>query len=146
VRCTWQVGLEVLGVVVPIVDLDTRGTLAAHLQDLYCPYGVPAPDASAVVAYLVGVGLAGVLVLLATIWAGWPRVALGAAALHRGPVRRHCSCLRNLTVSEYGQPILPTWLGVVGLLPCLAGLVAVVLLWRRGTGRPDKNRYGYAGD
>jgi hypothetical protein len=67
-------------------------------------------------------------------------VALGAAALHRGPVRRHCSCLRNLTVSEYGQPILPTWLGVVGLLPCLAGLVAVVLLWRRSTGPPLRPR------
>lgn len=41
----------------------------------------------------------------------------------------------DLAVSEYGQPILPMWLGLVGLLPCVAGLVAVVLLWRRGAGR-----------
>ena len=129
------VALELLGAAVPIVDLVTRGALGAHLQALYSPYGVPAPDALVVVAYLVAVGVVGALVWLATIWVvrrsqRWARVLatvalLGALAMAGA----------DLTVSEYGQPILPTWLGLVGLLPCVAGLVAVVLLWRRGVGR-----------
>ena len=40
----------------------------------------------------------------------------------------------NLAVSEYGTTILPTWLGLVGMLPCLPGVVAVVALWRHGRG------------
>jgi hypothetical protein len=37
----------------------------------------------------------------------------------------------SLTISEYGGvPVLPTWVGVLWLLPCVPGLVAVVQLWR----------------
>ncbi len=43
----------------------------------------------------------------------------------------------DLSATEYGRPILPTWLGVLGLLPALPGLVAVVLLWRRTRRAPN---------
>jgi hypothetical protein len=130
------VGLELLGAAVPVVDLDARGTIAAHLQALYSPYGVPAPDASLVVVYLVAVGVVGALLWLAAIRAlrrGWRWARLFSTAVLLGAL---AVAGADLTVSEYGQPILPTWLGLVGLLPCVAGLVAVILLWRRGTGRP----------
>jgi hypothetical protein len=129
------VALELLGAAVPIVDLGTRGAVAAHLQALYSPYGVSAPDASVVVIYLVAVGVVGALVWLATIrmlrrrWR-WARLFATVALLCALAIAG-----ADLTVSEYGLPILPTWLGLVGLLPSLAGLVAVVLLWRPGTGR-----------
>lgn len=129
------VALELLVAAVPIVDLQTRGALAAHLQALYAPYGVPAPDASVVVAYLVAVGVVGALGWLVTLWAvrrGWRWAPLLATVVLLVALAVTGA---DLAVSEYGQPILPTWLGLVGLLPCVAGLVAVVLLWRRGAGR-----------
>ncbi len=107
------------------------GDLAAHLQAVYAGTGVPAPAASAITTFLVGVGLFGMLCWVATIQAvrrgrrGAPVMAtaflvLGAAL-----------AVVELTVAEYGRPVLPAWLGVLGLLPCLPGLVAVVLLSRR---------------
>ncbi|MFP5020922.1 hypothetical protein [Pseudonocardia phyllosphaerae] len=35
-----------------------------------------------------------------------------------------------LTASEYGTTLVPTWLGLLGLLPPLVGAGAVVQLWR----------------
>jgi hypothetical protein len=37
-----------------------------------------------------------------------------------------------LLVSEHGARIFPTLWGLAGLLPCIAGLVAVTSLWRPG--------------
>ena len=34
-----------------------------------------------------------------------------------------------LFVFEFGTPIFPTAWGILGLLPCTAGLVAVTLMW-----------------
>ena len=75
------------------------------------------------------------LVWLATIWVvrrglRWARLLATLALLGALAVAG-----ADLTLAEYGRPILPTWLGLVGLLPCGAGLVAVVLLWRRGPER-----------
>ena len=126
---------DLLAAAVRVVDVMTGGALAAHLQALYGPYGVPAPDASVVVAYLVTVGIVGALMWLLTIRAvrrEWRGARLFATAVLLGALTVAAA---DLTVSEYGRPILPTWLGLVGLLPCVAGLVAAVLLWRRGAGR-----------
>ena len=123
-------GLTVVALAAPIVDQLTAGTLAAHLQTVYAGSGVAAPAASAITASLVGLGALGVLCWAATIQAvrrgrrGGPVMAtaflvLGAAL-----------AVVDLTVAEYGQPILPAWVGVLGLLPWLPGLVAVVMLSR----------------
>jgi hypothetical protein len=131
-----EVGLALtaLALAVPIVDQLTVRGLAAHLHAVYAGYGVSEPPASVIVTYLVVVGAIGTVSWLVTIWAirhyrRWARpVATGLFLLATG------LAVVNLTASEYGnQPVLPRWLGLVGLLPCLAGLVAVVLLWR-GTG------------
>jgi hypothetical protein len=123
--------LTVVALAAPAVDQLTAGTLAAHLQTVYAGTGAVAPAASAITAYLVVVGLVGVLCWVATIQAARRRrrraPAMAAAFLVLGAAL----ALVDLTVTEYGRPILPTWLGVLGLLPCLPGLVAVVLLARR---------------
>jgi hypothetical protein len=124
-------GLTLVALAAPVVDQLTAGTLAAHLQTVYAGSGVVVPAAAAITASLVGLGALGVLCWVATIQAvrrgrrGAPVMAtaflvLGAAL-----------AVVDLTVAEYGRPILPVWVGVLGLLPCLPGLVAVVLLLRR---------------
>ena len=45
--------------------------------------------------------------------------------------------LLNLSVSEYGTRIFPTVWGILGLLPCVAGLVAVILLWTPGRAKDE---------
>lgn len=125
------VALTVVSLAAPVVDLLTVGELAAHLQTVYAGTGVPAPAASAITASLVGLGLLGVLCWVATIQAvrrGRRGASVMAAAFL---VLGAALTVGELTVAEYGRPILPTWVGMLGLLPCLPGLVALVLLSRR---------------
>lgn len=123
--------LTVVSLAAPVVDQLTARDLAAHLQTVYAGTGVPTPAASAITTSLVGVGLLGVLCWVATIQTvrrgrrGAPVMATAFLALGAA------FTVVELTVAEYGRPILPAWVGVLGLLPCLPGLVAVVLLSRR---------------
>jgi hypothetical protein len=82
-------------------------------------------------SYLVAIGALGITAWLWMVWAvikqrRWARPA--ATTLF---VLASGLAVANLTVREYGQTILPTQVGLVGLLPCLAGLAAVTLLWMR---------------
>ncbi|MFD4197930.1 hypothetical protein [Amycolatopsis thermoflava] len=76
------------------------------------------------------VGVLGALGWLGTVWAHrrdrrwtWP---LAVTLLVLGTAL----AVTNLTITEYGGQLVPTWLGVVGLAPSIAGLVAVILLRR----------------
>jgi hypothetical protein len=123
--------LTVVALAAPVVDQVTTGTLAAHLETVYAGSGVAAPAAPAITIYLVVVGVVGVLCWVATIEAVRRRRRRAPATAAAFLVLGAALAVVDLTVSEYGRPILPAWLGVLGLLPCLAGLVAVVLLSRR---------------
>ena len=129
--------LTVVALAAPVVDQLTAGTLAAHLRAVYAGSGVAAPAASEVTAYLVGLGVLGALAWVATIRAARrgrrSAPVMAAAFLVLGAVL----AVVDLSVTEYGRPILPAWLGVLGLLPALPGLVAVVLLWRRTRRAPN---------
>ena len=124
-------GLTVVAFAAPVVDQLTVGTLAAHLQTVYAGSGVAAPATSGITASLVSLGVLGVFCWVATIRAAHrgrraaPVMAAGFLVLGAA------LAVVDLTVAEYGRPILPAWVGVLGLLPCLPGLVAVVLLARR---------------
>jgi uncharacterized membrane protein YidH (DUF202 family) len=130
-RPSIPVALTALALAVPVVDQLTVKSLAVHVHAVYAGYGVPEPPASVIVTYLVVVGAIGTVSWLIAIWAirhhrRWARpVATALFLLATG------LAVVNLTASEYGnQTVLPQWLGLVGLLPCLAGLVAVIPLWR----------------
>jgi hypothetical protein len=123
--------LTVVAAVVPIVDQLTVHGIATHLNAVYAGTGVPPPAASGPIVYLVVLEVFGILAWLVTIQAvrrgrRWARpVATGLLAVAT------VLAVMDLTASEYGtEPILPLWLGVVGLLPCLAGFVAIALMWR----------------
>ncbi|MCD2198173.1 hypothetical protein LQ327_32865 [Actinomycetospora endophytica] len=53
--------LTLVALAVPVVDQLTVGSLAAHLRAAYAGTGVAPPAASAITAYLVGLGLLGLL-------------------------------------------------------------------------------------
>lgn len=123
--------LSVAAMLALAANLASTDMLARHLHEVYAGYAVSPPDEVAVATYLFTLGGLGIVAWLWMVWAvrrqkRWARlVATGMFVL------ASVVAVANLTVTEYGQTILPTQFGLAGLVPCLAGLVAVVLLWRR---------------
>jgi len=127
-------GLTVAAVIVAYVDHATGNVLAGHIRAGYPTY-TPARIDSAVTTYLVYLSVAGAIgavCWLAAIWAvkAGKRWARGAATalFALGSVIALTDLLIKDTSGDTG---LPPLLGLAGMLPCLAGLVAVTLLWRR---------------
>jgi len=127
-------GLTVAAIIVAYVDHATANVLAGHIRAGYPAYTQARID-TAVTTYLVYlsvVGVLGIICWLATIRAvkAGKRWARGAAtalfALGTG------IAVTDLLVKDTsGDTGLPPLLGWAGMLPCLAGLLAVTLLWRR---------------
>ncbi|MCA5894197.1 hypothetical protein LEP48_12685 [Isoptericola sp. NEAU-Y5] len=124
--------LTVLMTLVPFLDGGTR-LLADHVRTGYPSYGQAQVDA-AVTTYqylLAGVGVLGVAAWFWTMRAvrarrRWSRgAAVGAFAL---AVVVALTAL--LTPDTSGEAGLAPALGWAGLAPCVAGGIAVVLLWR----------------
>lgn len=125
--------LTVLATAAPYVDHATIGGLADHVRAGYPAYGQAEID-SAVTVYLVYLSVVGALGAGCWLWttravrAGrrWARPAATAMfALGTGVA------LFDLLVRDTsGDTGLSPLLGGIGLLPSLAGLVAVVLLWK----------------
>jgi hypothetical protein len=133
-RCARALGLTVAAMIVAYVDHAAGNVLAGHIRAGYPAYTQARID-SAVTTYLVYlsvVGALGIICWLAAIWAvkAGKRWALGAAtalfALGTG-----IALLDLLIKDTSGDTGLPPLLGWAGMLPCLAGLLAVTLLWRR---------------
>jgi hypothetical protein len=126
--------LTVVVTVVPFIDRVTANVLAEHIGAGYPTYTDARID-SAVTLYLVYlsvVGALGVAGWLLTIWAvkarkRWARgLATTMFVLGTG-----IAVLNLLIKDTSGDTGLPPLLGWTGMLPCLAGLLAVALLWRR---------------
>jgi len=126
--------LTVGAAIAPYVDRATAGVLAAHVHSGYPAYSQERAD-SAVTTWLVILSVVGVLGVAGWIgairavrsdrrWARWTATilfALGASV-----------ALTLLLVREpTGQLGLPPVLGWIGVLPSLAGALAVFRLWRR---------------
>lgn len=87
-------------------------------------------NAGPIVTYLVTVGALGTASWLWTIWAVKRQKSWALTTATIIFVLASGDALVNLLAREYGNTILPTPLGILVVLPCLAGLVAVILLWR----------------
>jgi hypothetical protein len=93
--------------------------LAEHLDEVYEGYASP-PDEAGVAAYLFTLGALGVLGWLWMLWAvagqkRWARPVATVLFLLASVV-----AVANLIVTEYGRTILPTSIGLAGLVPCVA--------------------------
>lgn len=126
-------GLAVIATIVPYFDHVTGNTLADHIRDGYPTYPQHRIDTAATtwLAYLSVLGVLGIVFWSVAIWATrtgkwWIRgYATAMLALGAG------TALFNLFVRDTsGDTGLPPLLGWVGILPSLAGLVGVTLLWR----------------
>lgn len=126
--------LALVATLAPYIDRATANLLAEHIQTGYPSYGQARIDTAVgtYLIYLTVLGAVGILSWLVVIraatagrrWTRWAAAGLCVAGT--------CIALFNLTIVDTsGDTGLPPVLGWVGLLPCLAGLLAVVLMWRR---------------
>ncbi|SNT54043.1 hypothetical protein SAMN05443665_104127 [Actinomadura meyerae] len=126
--------LTIVATVYPLVDLGTTHVLADHVRATYPAYDSGEVDA-AVTAYLAilsVVGVLGVLGWLGTMWAVRGRRAWAPWAASGVWLAAACLALTGLTVKDTsGEVGLAPPLAWLQVLPCVPGLVAVVLLWRR---------------
>jgi hypothetical protein len=128
---TLWIGLATSGLVTAATVLDQLvfGTLETHLQHVYEPYNVAWQSArTMLIVTLLAIGVAGMAGWILTARAANPiRAAILGTTLFLLGVT---AALTLLTASEYGQTLVPTWLGLVNLLPTAIGLLATVQLWR----------------
>ncbi|MGW5360121.1 hypothetical protein [Actinopolymorpha pittospori] len=126
--------LTVLATIAPYIDRSTTHLLAHHIRSGYPTYHQARVD-SAVTTYLVVlsvIGALGVLDWLATAWAvkagkPWARPTATVMFVLGSSV----GLTGLLTTDTSGETGIPPALGWAGMIPCLAGLMAVALLWRR---------------
>ena len=126
--------LTVLAAVVPLTELAGSDVLSSHLRSAYPEYGDAeidtAVNASLFVLLSVAVlGVIGWIVAIAATsrgarWARW----YATAAFAVGTV---IALMILLIQDTSGEPGFAPVVGWVGLLPSLAGAIAVALLWRR---------------
>lgn len=137
--------LTAAATLVPLIDLVTVDSLTDHVRAAYpyWPADLVAGDRNAIVIYLSAIGLLGIA---GWLWAIW------AVAKHKRTARLVTTvmfvlgasiALIDLNFSEAAYDrVIPPLYGTLGLLPSLAGLVAVILVWRHGsssgTGAPGK--------
>jgi hypothetical protein len=126
--------LTVVAIIVPYVDRATTHVLADHIKAGYPTYSQARIDSSVTVyvVYLSLVGALGIMCWLWTIWAvragkRWARAA-ATVVFALGATIALTDLLVRDTSGDTGLPLLLGW---IGLLPCLPGLLAVTLLWRR---------------
>ena len=125
--------LTVLATIAPLIDLLTADSIGDHVRAAYPDWSADlvAKDRNAITIYLVAVGvlgLAGWVWSIVAVARGNRRVrGIGTTLFLIGATVQ----LIGLSVGgEAYTTIVPTLHGVLGFLPSLAGLVAVVGLWR----------------
>ena len=120
--------LTVIALIALILDQMNGHTLAQHVEALYAPHNLD-PDPNVLFGYLYVVGVIGILLWLAAI-RGVLQHKRGAKVIATIVFIVGISVgLFNAFVSEYGMQIFPTLWGALGLMPSVAGLVAVIGLW-----------------
>jgi hypothetical protein len=137
--------LTLVAAIVPLVDRATSNILADHVRAGYPEYSEARVD-STTTAYLVYLGTAGMLGVGAWLWT----IRTSKKHARRALIVATTMFLVGSTVAltnlfieeETGDRALPTLFGVVGVLPTVPGLIAIVLLWKaeRATRRRDDQR------
>ena len=123
--------IALIALIALILDQMNGYTLARHVEALYAPHDLD-PDPNVLFGYLYAVGAIGILLWLATIWGIIQRKRGARVVATIVFVLGTSVALFNVFVSEYGMQIFPTVWGILGLVPSVAALVAVIVLWRQG--------------
>ncbi|MEV5779250.1 hypothetical protein AB0L49_50285 [Streptomyces antimycoticus] len=126
--------LTVLATIATYVDRGTTHLLADHIRADYPTYPQARVD-SAVTTYLVVLSVIGALSVLA--WLTTARAVKAGKRWARPTatvmfvIDTSVGLTGLLTNDTSGETGLPLTMGWAGMMPCLAGVVAVALLWRR---------------
>ncbi|TFD61706.1 hypothetical protein E3T39_06660 [Cryobacterium suzukii] len=117
-----------------VIDQTIVHSLLHHVEALYAPYELQA-DPNVLFVYLYATGLIGIGFWLLVIWGAragrpWTPIVTTLVFLIGAGL-----AVFSLVVAEYDTQIFPQLWGVLGLLPSVAGLVAVLLLWSPGPKR-----------
>lgn len=137
------VALTVVAMIVPYIDHATANVLADHIRDGYPAYTQARID-TAVTTYLVYLSIIGALGVVS--WISTARAVNAGKRWARGAatvmlVLGTGIALFDLLVKDTsGDTGLPLLLGWIGMLPSLAGFLAVTLLWMRSSARPAFSR------
>jgi len=125
--------LTVVATIAPYVDRAIGNVLADHIKDGYPTYSHEQIDAAVTLwmVILSVVGALGIVSWIWTIWAvrarkAWARWAVAAVFVLGTSVALTALLIKDTS----GDTGLAPLLGWSGMLPCLAGLGAVLLLWR----------------
>jgi len=126
--------MTVIAMIVPYIDRATSNTLADHIRAGYPTYTQARIDTASTI-YLVYLSVIGVLGVVGWLWTvrsvktgrRWVRAAATAIFALGTSVALIDLLIRDTS----GDTGLSPLLGWVGILPCLPGLLAVTLLWRR---------------
>jgi hypothetical protein len=126
--------LTALATIATYADHSTTHLLSDHIRAGYPNYSQARVD-SAVTTYLVVLSVIGALGILAWLTTGWA-VKVGkrwarSAATVMLVIGIGVALTELLTKDTSGATGLPPTLGWAGMIPCLAGVVAVALLWGR---------------
>jgi hypothetical protein len=120
--------------IVPLIDLATTDSLYTHVQDAYpdWPSNLVRGDRNAITIALEINAVLGVLTWLCTIWAvaagkRWARRAITIAFLAGTSL---ALINQSFTGGQY-DTVLPSAYGALGLVPSVAGLAALVMVWQR---------------
>ena len=126
--------LTVFAAAAPFADRATGDKLADHIRAGYPTYSQGRID-SAVTTWLVILGVVGALGIVGWGWTIWAVKAKKAWARWAATVMFALGtsvALTGLLVKDTsGDTGLTPLLGWIGLLPCLAGLGALTMLWRK---------------
>lgn len=123
--------LTIAAMAVLFVDHATGNVLAGHIQAGYPGYS-PARVDTAATTYLITLSVIGVLGVASWLWTiRTVRAGKRWAATAMFVVGTSIALTMLLIRDTSGDTGLPPLLGWVGIIPCVAGLSAVVLLWRR---------------
>ena len=126
--------LTIVATALPFADRAGSSGLTGHLRAGYPAYSTERIDAAVdtYLIYLSIIGALGVACWLGTIWAVRARKAWARGVATTVSLAATTVALTGLLVRDTsGDTGLPALVGWTGMLPCLAGLVAVSLLWRR---------------
>jgi hypothetical protein len=123
--------LTLVMVVALVIDQTSNNSIADHVDALYGPLNLH-PDPNVLFGILYLASVIGVLLWVSMIWGvarqkAWARVVVSMVFLAATSL-----ALLVLFVSEFGSRIFPAPVGILSLVPGVAGLVAVVLLWTPG--------------
>jgi hypothetical protein len=126
-------GLTVATVVVVHVDRANANVLADHIRAGYPGYDQDRIETAAAtyLVYLSVLGVLGAIGWVVGLWARRTRPALAPWLVSGLFVLGTGVAMFNLTVRDTsGETGLAPMIGWVGMLPSLAGVAAVVLVWR----------------